>query len=226
MCDYQDKVLDVINNAQQYHNAFYLMLIRPGTNEIILGPEFYFHKRSIEMIDSDNFTLYIEYIYATLATWGMNRAGRNGPKMNEFEIFKDSIMEIENTIRQARNIDYMNLTENDWSIIEKIFRGINIMLTNTKIVGHSKVMAHLTPKLIPPVDGRHTLNRFLNKNVREGLDRGWEQMKEILSKFFYPIARELRFIAQANEWMGNQVNYPWDTSIFKIIDNLILGATN
>ncbi|HOK05520.1 MAG TPA: hypothetical protein P5270_04505 [Victivallales bacterium] len=48
-------------------------------------------------------------------------------------------------------------------------------------------------------------------------------MKEIIEKFFIPIAKKKCFIDKVNNWMANKSMYPWDTSIFKIIDNLIIG---
>ena len=218
MNTYQDKILDILTNAEKYHDKFYEV-------EKFRGPSLYFHRRALEMINSPDFKVYLEFIYATLASWGMHRMGQGGSKMQGFEAFKDSIMRIEKQIRQARKIDYQNVRETDWNIISKIFRNIKVMASGTSLVGNSKVMAHLLPNIIPPIDREYTL-RYLkgNTNIRNGIDVEWNMMREIIEKFFIPIAKDPVFINKANDWIANQSDYPWDTSIFKVIDNLIIGA--
>jgi len=215
---YQDKISNIITNAKKYHDKFYKV-------EEFSGPSLYFHRRTIEMINSLNFELYLEFIYATLASWGMHRMGRGGAKMQSFEVFKDSIMKIVEQIRQARKIDYRNVNDTDWSILRNIFCNVKVMVSKTNIVGNSKVMAHLLPNIIPPIDREYTLKYLKgNKNIRNGIDVEWKLMREIIEKFFIPVAKNPNFICKANDWIANQSDYPWDTSIFKVIDNLIIGA--
>ena len=56
----------------------------------------------------------------------------------------------------------------------------------------------------PPIDREYAL-RYLkgNTNIRNGIDFEWNLMREII------------------DWMANQSQYPWDTSIFKIINNFL-----
>jgi hypothetical protein len=49
-------------------------------------------------------------------------------------------------------------------------------------------------------------------------------MKGILSEFFIPVATDRGFRTVATKWTSDQASFPWDTSIFKVIDNLIIGA--
>jgi hypothetical protein len=178
----------------------------------------------VEMINSPNFELYLEFIYATLASWGMHRMGKGGPKMQSFDIFKNSIMEIREQIEQAREIKYQNMKDADWELLKEVFCNINVMASGTRLVGNSKVMAHMIPNIVPPIDREYTL-RYLkgNTNIRNGIDFEWNLMREIIENFFIPVAKNTDFIIKANNWMANQSQYPWDTSIFKIIDNLIIG---
>ncbi len=215
---YQSKVLDILNNLETYHEAFY-------KSETFGGPSLYFHRRTLEMANSANFELYLEFIYATLASWGMHRMGKGGSKMQGFDVFKESILRIREQIEEAKRIDYQKMTDSNWKCLEKIFRGINVMASGTKIVGNSKVMAHLIPNIIPPIDREYTL-RYLkgNPNIRNDLDYEWKLMREILSEFFIPVASNHRFLNKAQEWISDQQKYPWDTSVFKVIDNLVIGA--
>jgi len=49
-------------------------------------------------------------------------------------------------------------------------------------------------------------------------------MREIISGFFIQISLSEPLKCLANDWMAHQEFYPWDTSIMKIIDSLIIGA--
>jgi hypothetical protein len=217
MNNYQDKILDILTNAEKYHDKFYEV-------EKFRGPSLYFHRRTLEIINSPNFELYLEFIYATLASWGMHRMGKGGSKMQSFDIFKNSIMEIREQIEQAREIKYQNMKDADWELLKEVFCNINVMASGTRLVGNSKVMAHMIPNIVPPIDREYTL-RYLkgNTNIRNGIDFEWNLMREIIENFFIPVAKDTDFIIKANNWMANQSQYPWDTSIFKIIDNLIIG---
>lgn len=99
------------------------------------------------------------------------------------------------------------------------------MASGTSIVGNSKVMAHMIPNIVTPIDREYTLKYLKgNTNIENGIDDEWKLKKEIISEFFIPITKNTEFLKKANNWISNQANYPWDTSIFKIIDNLIIGA--
>ncbi|MGO9308153.1 MAG: hypothetical protein ACLQDL_03910, partial [Spirochaetia bacterium] len=49
-------------------------------------------------------------------------------------------------------------------------------------------------------------------------------MRRIHEEFYYPIAYDTNFQQKAHSWMATNKKYPWDTSILKIIDNLVIGA--
>jgi hypothetical protein len=218
MSQYRSKVEYILSYAEKCHRAYY------GA-QVFGGPSLYFHRRCLEARDSVDFNLYLEYIYATLASWGMHRMG-GGPKMQSFEVFAGSIETIKESVLQGREIDYRNVTEADWRLLEKIFRGIDVMATASSLVGNSKVMAHMMPNIIPPIDREYTLEYLTgNKNIKNGLDNEWALMKNIISEFFVPVGCDPQFIVLANNWVSMQSQYPWDTSVFKVIDNLVIGAS-
>lgn len=215
---YRDKVKDIISNAEKYHEAYY-------NAETFRGPSLYFHRRSLEMANSVNLESYLEYVYATLASWGMHRMGKGGSKMQSFDVFKESILKIKDKIYEAKKINYQDVTDSDWKLLENIFRGIKIMASATSIVGNSKVMAHMVPNIVPPIDREYTLKYLKgNTNIKNEIDKEWGLMKETITEFFIPVAKDYGFMNKANAWISNQSKYPWDTSIFKVIDNLVIGA--
>ena len=218
MNKYKDKIKHILDNAKKYHDKFYDV-------ERFRGPDLHFHRRTLEMITAPDFDLYLEFIYATLASWGMHRMGQGGPKMKSFDVFRNSIRRIRQQIEDARRINYQNMNDADWGLLGEIFSKIEVMASGTRIVGNSKVMAHLLPNIIPPIDRQYTL-RYLtgSANIRNGIDREWNLMRDIVEHFFLPIATNGNFKQMVDPWIDDQATYPWDTSILKVIDNLIIGA--
>lgn len=215
---YEEKVEEILATPEKYHDAYYKA-------EPFRGPSLYFHRRSLETRHSNDFIAHLEYIYATLASWGMHRMGSGGSKMQSFDVFEKSVEPLREAILEAERIDYRSLTEPNWLLLERIFRSIKIMASGTTLVGNSKVMAHMIPNIVPPIDREYTL-RFLrgNTNIRNNLNYEWDLMKGIISHFFIPVAKAPGFISLVQNWMSDQENYPWDTSVFKIIDNLVIGG--
>ena len=214
---YRDKVTEILTNAEKYHLAYY-------EADTFRGPSLYFHQRAIQTHQSGDFLVHVELVYATLASWGMHRMGRGGSKMVGFNVFRDSIERIKNNILKAQHYTVQHMSPSQWRVLEEMFRGIKVMATNTSLVGNSKVMHHMMPDIVPPIDREYTL-RYLrgNTNIANDLNGEWSTMKEIISHFFIPIACDPELENRAKCWMRNQAQFPWDTSVMKIIDNLLIG---
>lgn len=100
------------------------------------------------------------------------------------------------------------------------------METTTILVGNSKVMAHLLPRAVAPIDRQYTL-RFLvgeNPQMPKTEDGQWEWFRTIHSEFYYPLSKDRKIRARSDRWMSNRKQWFWDTSPLKIIDNLVIGA--
>ncbi|MGH8613738.1 MAG: hypothetical protein ACREYF_17400, partial [Gammaproteobacteria bacterium] len=220
MSHYQQQVNAILQNAICYHEAFYQAYWNRTTFH---GPSLYFHRRAVETSlqrgYTKDFDKHVEYIYATLVSWGMHQ---NGAKMGAYDSFKSSIARLYREIVEATEIDYQYVTAADLQRLERIFENLVVMQTRPRLVAHSKVMAHLFPDLIPPVDNKYILG-YLNEQATVQNGKEWLLMKRILSDFFIPIACTPGFQQQANKWMEQQDEHPWDTSLFKVIDNLIIG---
>lgn len=216
--DYTDKVEDVLSHAREYHAAYY-------EAEIFAGPSLYFHQRCVGTLGDGITDQRLEYVYATLASWGMHRMGRGGSKMRPFDDFRDSVVASKALIEQLQTTQIVDVGPGTWDILGKIFRQVRIMATGTTIVGNSKVMAHLLPNLVPPIDRQYTL-RYLrgNTNITNNLDAEWLTMGDLLQNFFYPVALDSHFIDAAEDWAACSEIYAWDTSPLKTVDNLLIGA--
>lgn len=215
--NYDEKVKQILFQAETYHLNYY----RSGT---FGNPCLYFHLRALNTRQNPTSIEHLEYVYATLIAWGMNRLGRGGSKLTDFDVFLNSIKPLNEYILEAQDFDYSSMDQCKWDIVEKIFREIRVMDSGTSIVGNSKAMHHMLPNIIPPVDRTYTLSYlFSNTNIRNDLDYEWHLLKEIITSFFIPIASDYKFKLLVSTWMHQMDDFPWDTSQFKVIDNLIVG---
>jgi len=216
--NYEIKTEQILNHLDSYHDTYYEKILFDG-------PSLYFHLRTLNIDLEKNYMQFLECIYATLTSWGMHRMGSKGSKMVDFKIFYRSLENEHNNILHLRTKYYSELTETDWEEIRRIFDRLKIMASGTRLVGNSKVMAHLFPNLIAPIDREYTIY-FLtgNKYINTSSDHEWNLLKDIMIKLFYKVASDKRFQSKAHRWMNQKEKFPWDTSPLKIIDNLIIGA--
>lgn len=216
--DYSKKIVDILSNTKIYHDAFYKA-------ETFHGPSLYFHLRSLEALRYPISTEHLECIYATLASWGMHRMGKKGSKMQSFETFRNSVEKVQDKILEGQGFVFAEMDDKKWAVIAEIFKSINVMASGTTIVGNSKVMHHMLPNIIPPIDREYTM-RYLrgNTNIKNDIEYEWWLMKEIITEFFLPIVQNDYFYFIAKEWLDDKTKYPWDTSLIKIVDNLVIGS--
>ncbi|MER2511322.1 MAG: hypothetical protein ABTQ25_02695 [Nitrosomonas ureae] len=213
--DRKDKLLEKLQDA---HGKYY------EAPQIFGGPSLYFHRKSLESSCKQDFDRFSEHIYALLTSWGMHRMGLGGAKMRGFEEFSYSLQDVWCTALRLQKKKPDSLCKSDWEDLKKVFCGIRCMATGTSLVGNSKVMAHLMPNLIPPVDRQYTLNFLFGKGqIENGHEKEWEVLSEILKEFFYPIVLSSEFKSHADEWVADPKKFPWDTSHLKIVDNLVIG---
>ncbi|MGD0020906.1 MAG: hypothetical protein ABSC54_01245 [Smithellaceae bacterium] len=214
----REKIPDLLINCEKYHNAYYKA-------EPFQGPSLYFHQRAIETHHLPGSLAHSEYVYATLASWGMHRMSKRGSKMKNFDTFHHSIEALENKLIEAQTFDFREMNDRKWTLLRDIFQSITVMASGTSIVGNSKAMHHILPNIVPPIDREYTLWYLLgNKNIKNDLDSEWTLMKDIISGFFIPVASNRDFEMTASRWIARKDQYPWDTSLMKIVDNLIIGS--
>lgn len=152
----------------------YLDCANKSFEESFGGPSVYFHRRSIEegkiSFLSDK---HLEYIYATLASWGMHRMGDTKAKLHEWSKFRDSILKYEPIFSKLRPTKLDQIDLNQYNVIlrniESAFMGMEVSISNQKIVANSKTLYHILPDLIPPIDRQYTI-RFFTKTQGKWLE--------------------------------------------------------
>lgn len=190
------------------------------------GPSVYFHDQTINMhkkeesVDLIQDKVFLEYLYATLASWGMHRMGPGNTKLSEFEIFQKSILLEKEKIEKLQNLEIDSIPENELpQTIKEIYQIISrlqVGIGDTKIVIGAKTLHHILPKLVPPIDGEYTMKFFYN-NRQTALSPGEDIAFNEMFKQFVKIAK----ICQPT--IISHIGSGMNTSNTKVIDNAIVG---
>ncbi|MDA3613780.1 hypothetical protein [Polluticaenibacter yanchengensis] len=211
--NWDNLVKDLLENCEHYHSQFY-------TNKKFSGPSHHFHLRALTAIDKEK----AEMTYAMLVSWGMHRMG-GGAQMNDYKIFEESIFSTLQEIESLKEKKLSEISKEDMQQLEQIFDNLNPMRSSKKIVAVSKVLAHYLPDIIAPIDNEYTFQFICEKPRQTNFPLNWtefELFKEIHIKLFKPVVSDGKFISSAKNWL-NDSQFHWDTSLPKIVDNLIVG---
>lgn len=215
----KDRYLELILNLEQYSSA-----IIKNSNTFV-GPSIYFHQKALEYQEKEFLSdRHIEYVYATLVAWGMHRMGQNGAKMPEYDVFKSSILDpkIRKAIEELKEIRIENIATNEIdSIIKKlndICFSIKGSISNSHLVSSSKILAHILPNLVCPIDRQYTCTFFgvyLNAKNEQAF------FKEVMCTMwnFYQNSNNIQSVKSLLGKTFSE-NYP------KIFDNLIIEYIN
>ena len=165
---------------------------------------------------------FLEYLYATLATWGLHRMG--GVHMKNFEEFKKEVNKIAHKLEEIKNIKLGNseaIKENEKLIKEDIFSSLNITSSSRPIIPNSKLLHHLHPNLFPPVDREHVLKYLYCSKFPCKATEEKEIFIEIIKEYSEFYQQNSRLIKK----IQNKYHTGMETSITKIIDNIVVGLS-
>ena len=91
------------------------------------------------------------------------------------------------------------------------------MKSKSKIVGVSKTLHFLLPKLFPPMDRRYTMNFFYGHfNYYNNPSKEFKSFS-ILLREFYKIIQKLYLTSKDVD------SLMWNTTVPKLVDNAIIG---
>ena len=185
---------------------------------------YYFHRRVIEIIrtskthkDLFKDKIFLEFVYATLSTWGLDRMDGSA-RLVEFNVFRKSVLNNLSFLEKLTGYKINNLNNTEEQEIKdklsNLFDNVKVMVKKAKLVGVSKALHHLLPDLVPPIDRKYTLNFFYGSiNYSEKDQKG--KFLAIFDKF--------RLICKELDLTEKDLSGQWDTSIPKLIDNAIIG---
>lgn len=191
-----------------------------------LTPSIYLYKKifekqkiadyKVEKLVSDR--EFLDLVYVTLISWNMNM---RGAKMVNIDTFVESIQGFSKNIFQLKDKELHLLSENEFEevlrLTKPLFLGLKVMKSKSKIVGVSKTLHFLLPKLFPPMDRRYTMNFFYGHlNYFNDENKEFDSFS-ILLREFYKITQKLKLNSKDVD------NILWNTTVPKLIDNAIIG---
>ncbi len=189
-------------------------------NSYFGGPSVYFHQQSlIECKENFLSDRHVEMIYATLASWGMHRMGKTKTKMVSYETFKDSILKMQPRLLAIKKLDLRDFEEEPTDLLNEITEicfKLNVSISNSKIVGSSKTLAHIIPNLVPPVDREYTI-RFFSEALYDF--SGLEEQK----KFYRHVLKQCHSFVRKLDYNDMAlIDDKFNSSAPKMFDNLIM----
>ena len=221
------RITDIHYNELMKNYCNYIEIARNEIPKDFGGPSSHFHQRSLEELNNSFLNEpHLEMIYATLASWGMHRMGKTYTKLVDYCDFKNTILSHKKELTELKYVHIEDLTvENLKEIIIKLKQicfEMKVSISNSKIVGNSKTLAHILPNLVPPIDRQYTIRFFkcieLRKNV--GDFKGENEEKEY---FEYIMEKAYDFIVQIKSCDKIIIDNKFNTSYPKIFDNIIVA---
>jgi hypothetical protein len=211
----ESKFSDLLKNYRKFIPYLH------GIHEGFGGPSVYFHQRAL-LECRRNFLseTHLEFIYATLASWGMHRMGPTTTKMVNFDIFQNAIVNRKPQLQQLKDIRLADMSSNSEELfkeIEDLCFSLKVSTSNSRIVGNSKTLAHILPDLVPPIDRQYTIRFFANSlsNFQDG--------NEERLFFNHILKRNYQLISIIKQDHAIKIDTIFNTSYPKVIDNLIMA---
>lgn len=98
------------NRANLINNVGELLDLIPFMMQEFGGPSLHFHLRAMESVRGNTNELLsdrnIEYIYATLTSWGMHRMGKGTTQLTDYKTFRNSITDRSDQIQEIQSCNY------------------------------------------------------------------------------------------------------------------------
>ena len=222
-------------------------------SELWSGPSLYFHSMTISRLrqaqQEPGFSYlsllqnesFLVFLYGTLVAWGLHRMGAKR-RMIGFDRFRNELVPLAKLLDEIRPINFKNSTldqiKNVKHKILSLFKMPTITEMSTKtqrennrgpvLVANSKLLHHLHPDLLPPVDRQYIVRYFYCNciNVKqvyvpESTDRQTQWFWEILVEYIKLYDSEKKTIHE----LLTQGTTSMETSVTKVVDNIVVGHT-
>lgn len=237
--DLRGSLAEFVQRFDEWVEDFYREDHPPRSSDAFLeGPCIHFHQAAISHLkkQSSPFTEWLpddryfhELLYAMLTAWGMNRGKA---KLKDFSDFQESIRCLASlqSLEQCRALQLEELTEKHRPLVTELFECLSdpdrakVMTSGPFVVGGSKLLHHLLPGLIPPIDNYYTHDGLLAYLVDENRVAGSLESVDTVWQILLFFSKAVRQIGAAHiskRWLHEK--YAMNTSIPKVLDNAIIS---
>ena len=185
---------------------------------------------------------HVKAIYAVLPAWGMHRMGDTKTKVVKSEKFWASVRSCRRALEAMKGIQLASTDEGGLEDLldgpmHEAFGKLHVSVSDAMIVANSKVLHHLLPDLVSPIDRQHTLRFFYyeqDKFVRRtpGGKIVWRTVQipsgsDCQYAMFADMVRAVRQIVVSPELAETQPlqepDAPFNTSLPKVADNMVVA---
>ena len=159
-----------------------------------MGPSLYFHKVLVRAADEvTNLKIraqslsYVERLYACLVSWGIHRFDNPRARLVEFPQFRDQVVSAAGSLSDLADFRLEELSKKDFKLViswlSPVVDGMKIVVADWALVVNSRLLHHLLPHLIPPIDRNYTLQYFIGRQDDSGNDPSYT-FEKILRSFW------------------------------------------
>lgn len=145
-------------------------------SEAFPGPSLYFHLCAIDrrrQHDNARSLLediqFLEYVYAVLPAWGMHRMGPQAAKVAGFATIVTALRQQAPALQHLWPLRITTLAPDAArqaaQIAWQVIAAVKVSRSRTQIVAGSKMLHHILPDLIPPIDRQYTFSFFTGQKM-------------------------------------------------------------
>ncbi len=224
-----DPLIDLMGNLQRVISYF-------DKTCPFRGPSIYFHDETVKRFSSLSCNIeeacndaeFLAKLYATLACWGMHRMGNPANHMVEFADFRKTLKKYIVSIQELQDVLIINIADGygkagNEDIVDKIsdkiweiIKGLKIAHNDTHLVAGTKVLHHLLPQLVPPIDRTYSLRMFYGNTYLYCEKEVFRQLFRCYFVFAYECKRDV-------ERLLIEPGHVMNTSFTKVLDNAVVG---
>lgn len=196
-----------------------------STSEPFGGPSLYFHRKTLDLrgrhasiVSLAEDEAFFDAVYATLTAWGMHRMGPGNTKLLDLAVIQDSVRENAASLERFTSLNIATVAEGQYddvvSEIWAVMARLKASVAEARIVANSKLLHHILPELVPPMDREYTFRLFYERTMLS-IDEE--------SAFREMFLRLLRIGQRNRSTIEATPRGGWSTSAAKIVDNAIVG---
>jgi hypothetical protein len=193
------------------------------------GPSIYFHNKALHEMKSNFLELsHLEAIYAMLPAWGMHRMGdaKTKTKVVKFKEFKQ---QIENKRGELLSLKDKQPHEVSVEELSELLVNLRVTIADSHLVSSSKVLHHIIPNLICPIDRQYSLQFLLHEKsqfFKSQVNYKNEDEQQYAEIFLHGMRDFIKYNEDNLKSMLDKtgdMDKDFNTSLTKIFDNLVMA---
>ncbi len=197
------------------------------------GPSLYFHKVLVnfaneipDLLERAANPFFSERLYACLASWGMHRFDNPNARLVEYRAFSQEINNLAQQLSPLSDLRLHQLDEHNFQEVSNMLTGlidnIQVVVAGWPLVANTKLIHHMLPHLVPPIDRKYTLKFFINR-TDDSNNLPSYTFSQLFESFWTVAVANGQVLEQmcVNTW---ELPNAWNTTVPKLIDNALVLA--